>query len=52
MQKSARKWSKNTFLHFLALWPIDFAQFSPPMCAIWYYNHVGKSLCSQISELA
>ena len=25
IQKSARKWSKNSFLHFLALWPKDFA---------------------------
>ena len=27
---------KTLFLHFLALWPKDFAQFSPPMCAIWW----------------
>ena len=34
MQKSAGKWSKNTFLHFLTLWPKRFGQFSPFMCAI------------------
>ena len=35
IQKSAGKWSKKTFLHFLALWPKKLGQFSPPMCAIW-----------------
>ena len=34
--KKCKKWYKNTFLHFLAIWPIDFAQFSPPLCAIWW----------------
>ena len=51
MQKSAEKWSKKTFLHFLALWPrVIWSIFTPYVCylegisTMWATPYVVKYL--------